>query len=83
MTHELDPARTQLLARFLSIPRFREQDETFLVRRLSQMTDRQVTTVLATSDEELEEQREAARGPQYAPATDSAPVTFWYHGTLG
>ncbi|MFB7359603.1 hypothetical protein [Streptomyces gardneri] len=83
MTHELDPARTQLLARLLTLPRFQEQNETFLIRRLAQMTDRQVSTVLAMADEEFYAEPPAPTN-EYAPATgDSAPVTLWYHGTAG
>lgn len=86
MTHQLDPARTQLLARLLTIPRFQDQDETFLARRLSRMFDQRVATVLAMADEELEELSRASSDPQpqYAPATDdTAPVTLWYHGYGG
>ncbi|MFE7547049.1 hypothetical protein [Streptomyces gardneri] len=84
MTHTLDPARTQLLARLQALPRFRDHAETVLVRRISRMSDRQVAAVLVMSDEELEEQSKPVSGSRYAPATDdSARVTLWYHGTVG
>ncbi|MFH8581703.1 hypothetical protein [Streptomyces zaomyceticus] len=84
MTHQLDPARTQLLARLLTIPRFQDQDETFLARRLSRMSDQRVATVLAMADEEFHELSKDSSEPRYAPATsDSPPVTLWYHGYGG
>ncbi|WP_030556380.1 hypothetical protein [Streptomyces exfoliatus] len=78
MTHELDPARAQLLARLQTIPRFQAQDETFLVRRLARMTDRRVASVLAMADEEFYAEPPDPTG-QYAPATDPTPVILYHH----
>jgi hypothetical protein len=84
MTYELDPARTELLARLRALPRYQDQDETFLARRIGRMAARQVAAVLAMADEEIEEASKPDPAPEYAPATgDSAPVTLWYHGTFG
>ncbi|APE26749.1 hypothetical protein [Streptomyces venezuelae] len=78
MTQELDPARQELLDRLRALPRYRDQSEAFLVRRISRMTDRQVSTVLAMADEELNAAPPAPT-PQYAPATDDTPVILYHH----
>jgi hypothetical protein len=82
--HQSDPTeqRDQLLALVRSAPWvYPGRDGAFMARRLTKMSDRQVSAALAAVEEAIKAGTpiEPDRTSKYAPPTGDKPVILWDH----